>query len=1029
MPSWSDHPQSAEGWLWIMKPRRVFVARVNQATTSYPTAQITFDNVTTGAYTDLQVGMTVLIGTSEGAWDLGRSYVRADSTTYEDVATSTVLYIGYSSRGRRAGEVELLDNAYVTVLDLYEMWERPAKTNPYPNSVSMDYDLGSSGFMPPVLHVGNTGGLGTLGFVDGDDVLELTFDGSGAYTVSPDAPDWFTNSKEYDVGDGTITSGTSLDDAITVEFPPGYRWVTRTGFDEMGRGAIPRRFCVMALEETGENAPLATAYNIGWTRAVDGQVLTARLKERLDPADYPPGTVVMLLVKQRFNGVEDALGGWECKFAGWLDGIEGSSAAGRTDTERDTTIRAVDVAGRLKQMRRAPSRMARAASAAHPYEMESATLPRYLWWELVWHTWAPAFSDIALDLTNGDNYPFTQWSTSGNSCYALCDNLARAYGRRLTCDSRGRLQVIVDPLRQEEADRTATVQAAITEADWSTVERRQQPEPPVGSLKGTTALVSTTNAADVTTAAPEVDGIAPGRVRGRGSGEERLSVMSLARNPPEFYRRLGQDYARRNTHEHLLRLTLAHGADGGIEPALLQWVTVTISADAVDWLSETLSTERCLPSEVQFALDDAGGFLTQRVTVERETFGTIAEDDPRPVAPPPRVIIREPVLGPVPPVVNPIPIWGGVDQLPVAFYSADANGPHVGMSYSFDLGTGSFVWLDRSTGLSGNGIWDSANPWNYDEWFHLSDDGLYHLPSMESFTSWTQIADNDAIFGDPAQYGNQLLLSPYLEDWILIAGGNNAVAVSFDKGSSFTVVGVGGAAGGAGGPSASSIKVAVGEGVLYAVVGVPFSGDSIYESTDHGLSWSLVATDLQTDSNIITTYQPNVPYTRQDGSTLNIRDGSQQVYIAGGSGNRGGLNLSVNDGGTWSVEEFINAGGGAAHAMGCLAGWSLMSFTFLGDVVYFATQRGVGVTIDGGDNVTYYNSLMPSASDYSINLNGYALHSGLIIAWNRAGTFGYGKFTTNLGGTWVNINAPSFFTDVGGQRYFSNIQGDLSAFT
>jgi hypothetical protein len=115
--------------------------------------------------------------------------------------------------------------------------------------------------------------------------------------------------------------------------------------------------------------------------------------------------------------------------------------------------------------------------------------------------------------------------------------------------------------------------------------------------------------------------------------------------------------------------------------------------------------------------------------------------------------------------------------------------------------------------------------------------------------------------------------------------------------------------------------------------------------------------------------------------------------------------------------------------MGCLAGWSLMSFTFLGDVVYFATQRGVGVTIDGGDNVTYYNSLMPSASDYSINLNGYALHSGLIIAWNRAGTFGYGKFTTNLGGTWVNINAPSFFTDVGGQRYFSNIQGDLSAFT
>lgn len=646
MPDWQTHPQSAEGYLWIMKPRRVFVARVNMAMATYPTAQITFDNVTTGAYTDLQVGMTVLIGTSEGAWDLGRTYVRAESTTYEDVATSSVLNIGYSSRGRRAGEVELLDNAYITVLDLYEMWERPAKAGQFPNSVQMDYDLGSSGFMPPVMHVGNTGGLGTMGFVDGDDVLEVDFDGSGAYTVSPDAPDWFTNSKEYDVGDGTITSGTSLDDAITVEFPPGYRWVTRRGFDEVGRSAIPRRFCVMALETSGVNAPLATAYDLRWSRKLDGQVLTAQLKERLDPADYPPGTVVMLLVKQAFNGVEDTLGGWECKFAGWLDGADSGSVAGRVDVERGTTIRAVDVAGRLKQIRRAPSRMERAADAAHPYQMESATAIRYLWWELVWHTWAPAFSDIALDLTNGDNYPFTQWSTSGGSCWAICDNLAMSYGRRLTCDSRGRLQVIVDPMRQEEADRTSTVQAAITESAWTRLDRKQQPEPPVGALRGSATLVSTTNAADVTSVPAEVFGIAPGRVKGRGAGEERLGYPSLARSATEFWKRLGQDYARRNNPEQLLRLTLAHGADGGIEPALLQWVTVTAGVDTVGWTDALLSTLRGLPVEVQFALDDAAGVLTQAVTVEPETIGTIAEDDPQPVAQPPRVIIRDPVFTP-----------------------------------------------------------------------------------------------------------------------------------------------------------------------------------------------------------------------------------------------------------------------------------------------------------------------------------------------------------------------------------------------
>ena len=124
MPDWQDHPQSAEGYLWIMKPRVVFAARVNMAAASYPIAELSFDGVTAGDWEDLEMGQTLVIGTAPGAWDLGRTYVRGDAT--HACATSSTISIGYSSQGRREGEVDAQDNAYITVLDLFEVWKRRA---------------------------------------------------------------------------------------------------------------------------------------------------------------------------------------------------------------------------------------------------------------------------------------------------------------------------------------------------------------------------------------------------------------------------------------------------------------------------------------------------------------------------------------------------------------------------------------------------------------------------------------------------------------------------------------------------------------------------------------------------------------------------------------------------------------------------------------------------------------------------------------------------------------------------------------
>lgn len=630
-----------------MKPRILFQARVNLASASYPLANVPYDGVTTGAYTDLKVGMTIVFGTEAGAWDLGHTYVRGDLV--QNVATSSNIQIGYCSRGRRPGEVDLIDNAYITVFDTYEMWKRQSRGGSAPGSILKDYELSVSNRFLPLIHCANTGGLGTMDFIDPDTgTLEVALDASGGVITDPLSSSYVY--RAWDIGDGSYISGSSSATSIVASFPPGYRWVERFEIDNQLRVGLPRRYLVMALEEEGENAPNTTAYRVRWSRSIDGQTLTADLNERLDPDDYPPGTVVMLMVKSEYDQESGSAraDGFTMAFAGWLDFQRGSGRANLYQTERGTTLQAVDVGGRLKQLRGFPSRMERVTGfPANANQMTEATLWRYVWWELVWHTFAPMFSDVDLQIDAGDEFPFSLFYNSGGSFYAICDALAKAQGYRFTCDSLGVLRLVVDPMRQEQADRTSEVQAEILETDWSSIDRLTNARPPVAVMRGTSLLTSTTPSADLVAAQEELYAIAPGIVEGAGAGEEALGYPSLSDTEPTFWGRLGQDYARRNNPEDPLRLNLAHGGDVGIEPARMKWVEVTAAEENVGWMDRALEAERCLPLQVDFELDDESGTLTQSIVVETETVGTPAVREPRPVVVS-RPTIREPNLSPVP---------------------------------------------------------------------------------------------------------------------------------------------------------------------------------------------------------------------------------------------------------------------------------------------------------------------------------------------------------------------------------------------
>jgi hypothetical protein len=91
-------------------PKIVLQARINQTFPSLDrVGQITFDTVTAGSYLDVLPEMTVWIGTSAGACDVGIARVRK-------AGSSTVLFIGETS------ELALADDQYITVLDEFLPW-------------------------------------------------------------------------------------------------------------------------------------------------------------------------------------------------------------------------------------------------------------------------------------------------------------------------------------------------------------------------------------------------------------------------------------------------------------------------------------------------------------------------------------------------------------------------------------------------------------------------------------------------------------------------------------------------------------------------------------------------------------------------------------------------------------------------------------------------------------------------------------------------------------------------------------------
>ena len=143
--------------LFIGAPSTVMTARVNQGAFTYPLDEVDIDTVggPNGgtSWQDVHAEMTIVFGSAAGLDDLGRQRVRST------LADATAVKIGRSSEGARDGEVDLQDDAYVTVYNDFRAWAQIPYINPAtdPPTIYKDSELASGSLVatpPPIANCG-----------------------------------------------------------------------------------------------------------------------------------------------------------------------------------------------------------------------------------------------------------------------------------------------------------------------------------------------------------------------------------------------------------------------------------------------------------------------------------------------------------------------------------------------------------------------------------------------------------------------------------------------------------------------------------------------------------------------------------------------------------------------------------------------------------------------------------------------------------------------------------------------------------
>lgn len=610
--------------LAIINAPTVMTARVNQGAFTYPIDEITMDGVSTvsdpgGDWQFVREEMVVIFGTTALGDDLGRQRIRK-------VPTSTALYIGRSSQGARDGEVNLEDDAYITVFSEYRVWPKLPYINPAtdPPTIYKDSELTKPTDWPPVANSGaytaatvNASGVYRVTLPEDTNQSFAVADGATLSTYTWELPSGASLVSTESPGGASVYDTNKVDaQRITVDSPAGFRWYALTVTDDNGETHRSYTGVYAYDPDTALSAEkhIDKFEVLSHTHTPQGQKLSVRITGDLDKETYPDGSLVFMWEGEPADS-EDRT---HMKFFGYHQGDPQAIRSERTGIVKDITFECVDVAGRLAILPGFPFVVGGDSSNFSDWSyMADPNWFKFMHYCLWWHSSALSVADWIPDKATLDDYPFVVRSTSAGNLYQQMQSQALAVvpDFQFTCNRQGQLLTRVDPMVQASGDRTIVVQASLDEDDWTALEYTNQFWPRYHWLREEAMRAHATSL-------ESYFAIAPGESPGMGEGEQPHGEQ-LALSQADLNETCGQRYGRLNSGLSPFIITLGDGDDRDIDPALMQWVRLTISSSYAAQRGLAFTNARGLPLRVEWRYRFApeGYSKVVYVTWEKETVG------------------------------------------------------------------------------------------------------------------------------------------------------------------------------------------------------------------------------------------------------------------------------------------------------------------------------------------------------------------------------------------------------------------------
>jgi hypothetical protein len=724
---------------------------------------VTYDGVTVGNYALLERDLTILFGTTDGGDDLGRQRVRKE-------ATSTVIYFGRSSNGTNDGEVALANDAYITVLNDRRVWAKiPYDTEP-PVTQYKDHDIAVGTYTstpPPVANTGSPA-AGTIDSTTGKFRVRLPQGSQTSYAVATGAT---IAGYVWTLPTGvTLVAGYTLTDSfIEVNCDPGFYWIGMAVTDSNGK---THEAWTWILARDPEADVTIQGFNVrSHRRTAEGQSVEVEITQDLPSTSYLDGTLVALIDGEPAASNDRT----NLLFWGWHQLDPAEVRAGREGTAQRTRLACVDVAGRLATLPAFPQMVENDAvrdtgtyAAITWSHMVDFDLEKFIDYILRWHSTALELTDFWPTHATGTYAIGGALQSDGSSLWGQVTGRVRAFtpGKNIGCNKHGQLLIRHNPMLENSADRTATVQAVLTADEWSGMRWTYQHAPRVHWLRGSAVKA-------VDPLPTNADGpyqpvyfcIAPGFAPGQGETADVRGEM-LADSQTRLNDAMGHEYARLNARESLFDITLAGSQHFEIDPAEMTWVTLTLPATYAAQRGLSFTAARGLPAEINFRYEASREGLVRSATLrwERETVGRPALTIVQPEVPP---AVEDDFVAPTP-WVPPLPGDPTVFYPPIKGYIF-WDGAHV--MRTWDVLAASPVWELVDTGITGSiidGVYVHVSATAVGMWVLTTDGPWWCADIMATTPSWSlklplatviaaeeQIVDYPTRFNGMAIYGSE----------------------------------------------------------------------------------------------------------------------------------------------------------------------------------------------------------------------------------------------------------------------------------